>query len=154
MIEKERLKELIEQESTIYYFKYKCIYTIKLYKDFYIRKQKLCRYLEYKNGKVYMNTNLKYLYETKEEAEFKLRYYTKKTIKFEPPTFESVCKELETNKNELSIIKFNGDEIKIVNIENSQIIRIVNDENQYDYKEFTKENYYFVLDGLKSLVWL
>ena len=154
MIKDERLKELIEQRATIYEIK----------KDFYIvdpseivKVEKINSHLwkkfldshlecnEYHGG-----TDLLYeeLFETKEEAEFALRYKRiPKTEFLDLPTYEEAKNGIEYQfyapKGNIYLL---STKIKVgysVDKENPYIIRVERigySNSEHDF-EFTKENY-------------
>lgn len=149
MIKKERLKELIEQESTIYAIRNKKLREINLNKKYYLKNKRL--FIFYGEDIPIIKKNIKDLYETKEEAEFVLKYYTKKTIKFEPPTFESIRKSpkitiMKIDDYELQFF-FDGifpSEIRIIKcLDRPTLIK--------NFGEFTRENYYKALDRMKEI---
>lgn len=154
MIEKERLKELIEKRiDKLFYVTNNKVYTMIMNKDNVCLLDKMYeRYVcEKRNGQY----NLFNMFETKEEAEFALKYYTKKTIKFEPPTFESVSKLLETKEDKMFIIiRIRTYKLIITRFCNTNLLSIINVVDNLtgidDYGEFTKENYYKALDRMKE----
>lgn len=76
MIEKQRLEELIRQGVTIYTSRFKKPEKYKLYKDYFIDKDKLCA-CNKSHTAIECVIKLDKLFETKEEAEEKFNELTK-----------------------------------------------------------------------------
>lgn len=153
MISEERLKELIEQGTTIYYYKINDInaHTLKLSEECWIKDEELnYEYdTDYVTWREYFS--LKDLYETKEEAEFVAKYHTSKVVKFEPPTWEEF---LKTNVSDyggcysdiLVTIYMIG------TLENGKLYVAPNTSlTTHDFGKPTKENYYKAVEYAKKL---
>lgn len=94
MISEERLKELIEKKQSVY-----CIFKninkvceVNSKQFIVIDSEIYPSYDFFHSGKLDKFQDFSNYYETKEEAEFVLKYHCSKTIKFEPPTFEEFMK--------------------------------------------------------------
>ena len=173
MISKERLEELIKQGATIYEVSPKKVYDVILINN----DDNICRanteylYIEWREWNKYnplgwwrnSKIQLTSLYETKEEAEFIIKFHTHKTLYFRPPTFEEF---LKTRQEGIYCNWYCGD-IQIVMEEDNQQKGILKSENifrvddgnnycsfRYEYNEYLdnrKEIYYEALEYVKKL---
>lgn len=131
MIEKERLRELIEQGATVYYIKYR--------NDTYIKPLKLEK--DYKVEFIYRNLMLdeEDLYEHKSDAEWDLEFgNVEKRIKFVKP---KPFREIENEKD------YVYDAHRFLMYKYSGIIGVYKEDNSYDGgsiifdKPFNEGNY-------------
>ena len=137
MIEKERLEELIQQKATIYEAKYGKVKSVDLskVKDYFMSKE----YIKLKNFPTYYLTRKRYdrLFETKEEAEFALRYQNiTRTETLSLPTWEEIKK--------YGRFTFEGkDKTKytLYYISGFNTLSLVGYITEY-YGDFTLDNYY------------
>lgn len=151
MISKERLKELIEKEATVYFYSndYGIIeeFNLKgceLYNDFDSTQ------LVYENEPY----DLKYLYETKSEAEFDAKYGNiEKTVKMPVPlTWEEQLKIKEYGY--FDIIKWGHLTLKrllpISKIKGKFFVEKAYSKDFYTF-DYTKQGYYKALDKMVEL---
>lgn len=101
MITKERLKELIEQEATVYDpdTLWQSVGEVKLNKSMKINNGRLdgdLGDLGLKGAVCSCYIPLEYLFEKKEDAEFIAKYHTQRVVKFNPPTW-AIFSEEETD---------------------------------------------------------
>lgn len=92
MIEKERLEELIEEGEKIWSItngRVVCFPTSK--RDYFVNR--LDGTILYSNDKYNADLKLEKLYETKEDAEWVVKYHTQRLEYFEPPTWEKFERE-------------------------------------------------------------
>lgn len=161
MITKERLQKLINEGKPVYYYNEFGIQeyifdNINTRIGYRIIDNVLCF------GKTRLS-DLKDLYENKEEIEFQLKYHTEKTLYFQPPTFIEFLK----TRREGIYAHWDCGDISIVMEEDNQqkgILRSenifrVDDENnyesfRYEYDEWIdnrEEIYYKAVEYAKKL---
>ena len=122
MISKERLEELIEQEAVVY-TNNSGYDTLNLKQGkFHIARELLM--FDYKDFCI----PIKDIYETKEDAEFVLKYYTTKTYRFEPPTWE----EFLATRDENSFAHWFCGDICVVMVEENDKKGILKTHNQFE----------------------
>lgn len=152
MISKERLEELIEQESTIYIICWGKIQEISLNDLIYmdIDEDELC--YEITDGKP-RTTDLRHLFENKEEAEWYKEFgCIERTERLGLPTWEELNNILQTQKyfevnfkNKYETVSFCVNECQIVVMQQGH-----NYLSGLD-KEFNKENYILACRKAKEL---
>lgn len=99
MISKERLEELIKEGAIIYTSRFKKPEKYKLYKDYFVNDDELCA-CNKSHTAIECVIKLKKLFETKEEAEFALKYQNiTRTETLSLPTWEEIIKEVVYEKN-------------------------------------------------------
>lgn len=126
MISKERLQELIEQE-TIVYTNNSGYNELQLKKDkFHIARELLM--FDYKDFCI----PIKDIYETKKDADFILKYHKTKTLKFEPPTW----KEFLATRDENSFAHWSCGDICVVMVEENNEKGILKTYNQFEVDIF------------------
>lgn len=140
---KERLKELIEQEGTVYEIHKLCRYIVKLKlrSSNYVSEDGLYLYDRCEAGVVFYLDNL---YETKEQAEWALKTVTERTERFEPPMWD----DIEKRKNDYlfrftvnnEIITFNVMIDEDIDLTDIMIYNTSIGKNIF-WKALTKENY-------------
>lgn len=159
MITKERLQQLIEKEVTIYILNHltNTIKIVLLYKKDYID-------IGFSNKEIYVNNNpesifygvrykLEDLFETKEEAEFVLKFHTSKTIYFEPPTWEEFLK----TETDIRRPNYTCENVMIIDYDNEIIVEDCNNDLTLKHFSYNKElnnrkqKYYEAVEYAKKL---
>lgn len=145
-ITKERLEELAKENAKIYYIPFKDISierTAKsVYERFFIKKD----FAPY-------NIYEKNYYETKEEAEFVQKFHTKKTIYFEPPTWEEFLK----TETDIRRPNYTCENVMIIDYDNEILVEDYNNdlnEKHFNYDKGLnnrKEKYYEAVEYAKKL---
>lgn len=135
MIERERLKELIEEGKPIYVNVGHSAIEFKLNKKYtYIEGDYVWKY---RKGKRYSGCLLKNLFETKEEAKFVSKYHTTRVERFEPPTYEEFIDE---DFYFYWFIAKSTQRARICKKDNSIFVELGVDENLYEFQR-NKEGY-------------
>lgn len=165
MISKEELKPLIQNQETIYYldgYYNDNIKELKLNDDFgfgYVDiewsatrclRQYLHTYYDEDGDECFENEYYLFenLYKTKKDAEWSMKMHDKKTIKFEPPTYEEM-----TKNNDCSIYEFENFQLITSCFYNyvSLVKHIFGTKNILYKEELTEENYIKVVEYAKGL---
>lgn len=141
MITKKRLKELIENNSTIYTTYGGYVSEINLHKKYdYVTDNHLFE-ADMVAGEVgYRKYTFNILFENKEDAEFVAKYHTKRVDKFNPPTWDTFSEEetdivfnIKDGRMMLSHWVFGDNHIVL--------IKTSKDEDFVFSEPLTKENY-------------
>lgn len=147
-ITKERLQELINKEATIYYLMGKDVCLIYLNEDYDVEEVYFGDCFEY--WLYYQNSiykSLDELYETEDQAKWRLKYHATRTEELDLPTWEEFITD-DKYKYHYGLSFFDFDNYRLVACiptedDNTEFIGIDVDRNTelYHWDKATEENY-------------